>query len=220
MRFRPTALAAIVVIALAGVAALAFDQHRRLAAAESRLAAIGPAALEVGFVQAMVVHHEQAIALAQVLQDGSPSALLPLARTLAATQMLELGELRGWLRLWQQPMAVLKPSMDWMLLGAGPLAADYQAYLLDCRQSPTGMSGLAEPAAVEAYRRLAGVERDRRFVALMIAHHRGALPMARFAATEAQVPAVRALARQIVIEQAEELATLEHLQGLLGNGAE
>lgn len=207
-------------IVLTALLACVVVQHQALTEARSAVSQFGPAPLETGFVQAMAAHHEQAIALAQVLQDEKPSAVLPLARSIAAAQMLELGELRGWLRLWQQPLSVLRPSMDWMLLGSRPLAAEYQAYLLACRQSPTGMPGLAEPAAVEAYRRLAGVERDRRFVALMLAHHRGALPMARFAATEARVPAVRALARQIVIEQAEELATLEHLQGLLQNGAE
>jgi len=45
----------------------------------------------------------------------------------------------------------------------------------------------------------------------MIRHHQGALPMAHFAARNAQVPAVRSLAAQMVLQQAEELSAMSLL---------
>ncbi|MBW8811542.1 MAG: DUF305 domain-containing protein, partial [Lysobacter sp.] len=56
-----------------------------------------------------------------------------------------------------------------------------------------------------------GEERDRLFLALMIRHHQGALPMARFAATNAAVPAVRSLAAQIAFDQAQEIERMARL---------
>jgi uncharacterized protein (DUF305 family) len=213
MRLPSRNTVAITVTALLLAALAAYGQVQRQALADSQrlLAAYGPSAYDIGFLQAMSAHHRQAITLARVLLAGPPSALAPIARGIQTTQTLELGEMRGWLRLWSQPLEVIAPKMDWMLLAAPPLADEARQYLLDCAQSPTGMAGLADDATVEAWRQTTGPALETGFITLMQAHHRGALPMARHAANHAQVPAVRALARQIAIEQGDELALLERL---------
>lgn len=213
MRFpsRNTVTVAVTVVLFAALAAFGHAQQRALADSRRQLAAYGPSAYDIGFLQAMSAHHRQAITMARVLLAGPPSALAPMARGIVATQTLELGEMRGWLRLWAQPLELIAPKMDWMLLAATPLLAEERQYLLDCAQSPTGMSGLADDATVEAWRQTTGPALEIEFITLLQAHHRGALPMARHAANHAQVPAVRALARQIVIEQTDELGLLERL---------
>lgn len=169
-----------------------------------------PGPIDIGFAQSMMLHHQQAIGMAMLILDASPpSPLATLARQIATAQLVELGEMRGWLRLWDAPWVAERPGMDWMRLGRTPPDAALLQYLLDCQQTPTGMVGLATPEAVDRLRQLEGRERDAHFLRLMQAHHEGGLPMARFAATEAKVPVVRELAARIVLEQSEELYRIQ-----------
>lgn len=170
-----------------------------------------PSAVDIGFAQAMSRHHQQAIAMAQLLLDGRPTSLTTLARQIAAAQLLELGEMQGWLKLWGAPVMPLKPPMDWMLLGRTPPDATLKQYLLDCVASPTGMAGLATDAELAQLRTLEGRARDAHFLTLMRAHHAGGLPMARFAAAEAALPVVRRLALNVVREQSHELFAIERM---------
>lgn len=203
MRFLTFTATALILSALAAVV---IWQHRTLQAMQARGQ---PGGIEIGFAQFMSLHHEQAIAMAQLIQDGRPTRLTLLARGIEGAQQLELGEMRGWLRLWQQPLAPASRSMDWMLTGDAPPDADLRRYLLDCQQASTGMPGLASIGELEGLRTLDGDARDRHFLNLMRAHHQGALPMARFAAEQAQLPAVRELAMRVVLEQAREIDRIE-----------
>ena len=168
-----------------------------------------PGAVDVGFAQSMIEHHQQAIVMAKLLLDGRPTPLRAMAQSIADSQLVELGEMRGWLSLWDRPLVATQLSMGWMLLGSSPPDAQLDAYLFDCRQSPTGMVGLATDEALEQLRQLEGIERDRHFLKLMLAHHQGAVPMARFAAGEARLAAVRDLATRIAYEQSEEIGRLD-----------
>lgn len=168
-----------------------------------------PTPVDVGFAQFMSLHHSQAIGMAQFMLDGRPTPLAGLARNIMNAQLLELGEMRGWLRVWNQPVLPMnRRDMGWMLLGDTPPDAELRQYLLDCQQAESGMSGLATDAELNELRLLDGRERDAHFLKLMLAHHRGAIPMARFAAEQGKVPVVRELATRIVIDQSEEIARI------------
>lgn len=187
--------------ALAGVVVL--RDAVPIATSEERRTQPGP--IDIGFLQSMSVHHQQAIAMSQLMLDERPSGLKPLAKQVAYSQLIELGEMRGWLRLWDKPLMPPTVEMNWMLLGATPPDADLLNYLLACSQSPTGMSGLATNEELNALRTLEGPARDQRYLELMLAHHLGGLPMARFAAEEARLKVVRELGVRIVLEQDREL---------------
>jgi uncharacterized protein (DUF305 family) len=171
-----------------------------------------PGPVDIGFAQAMSRHHQQAIAMAQLMLEGSPTPLTTLARQIAATQLVEFGEMQGWLKLWQAPVQPLRPSMEWMLQGRRAPDDALRQYLLDCAQAPTGMAGLATDAEVARLRTLSGRARDAHFLALMRAHHEGGLPMARFATAEARLPVVRRLAAEVVREQSHELMVIQRTQ--------
>lgn len=201
---------ALIAIASAGLTALVVCVAaytgvlpRQLTASPATLVAPGP--VDIGFAQFMSLHHQQAIGMAQLMLDERPSPLATLARGIAYTQLLELGEMRGWLRLWNQALVPEKRSMDWMLQGSTAPDEALLQYLLDCQRSPTGMSGLATDADVDRLRHLDGRARDEHFLRLMLAHHQGGVPMARFAAVEARVPVIRELAARIVLEQSQEI---------------
>lgn len=201
------------IMVLAGVAAISvlvagFVLRDALPLAHSGAAPTQPGPIDIGFAQSMTLHHQQAIAMSQLLLDNRPSGLTALAKQVAYGQLIELGEMRGWLRLWDAPLMPLKVDMNWMLQGAAPPSADLLAYLLACSQSPTGMSGLATNEELNALRALEGPARDKRYLEMMLAHHLGGLPMARFAAEEARLKVVRDLGTRIVLEQEREVQVI------------
>lgn len=167
--------------------------------------------VDVGFAQFMSLHHEQAIQMAETLLDAEDTQLRSLARQIHRVQLLELGKMQGWLQLWGQPLLPRSLAMDWMRLGDRPPDASVAQYLLDCNTAPGGMPGLATREQLETLRRGQGMARDQLFLQLMQAHHRGGLPMARFAAGNANLPVVQSLAKRIWVGQAEELQMLQLL---------
>lgn len=174
-----------------------------------------PSAIDIGFAQFMSLHHEQAIAMSQLLLDGRPTGLQRLAQGIAYAQLLEQGEMQGWLRIWDAPLKPRSRSMTWMLTGPEPPGPELREYLLECERSPTGMPGLAPMTELAKLRQLEGRDRDRRFLELMQAHHAGGLPMARFAAEFARHAVVRERARLIVLEQSEELDRIRRTLAVL-----
>lgn len=204
-------LAGLIVLAVLAAAAVRLPWRTP----DAKTALQAPSPVDIGFAQSMSLHHQQAIGMAQMMLDGRPTPLASMARSIATAQLVELGEMRGWLRIWGQPLQRPARDMGWMLLGERPPDAALSQYLLDCQRSPTGMAGLASDADLARLRRLEGRERDALFLALMRAHHEGGLPMARFAAAEAQHPVVRQLARRVVLEQSEEVVRILRTQQAL-----
>ena len=196
----------MVALSLAAASGVAY---RQVHAARSALAATRPGTVDIGFAQFMGLHHQQAIGMSQLLLDGRPTRLAGLARSIAGAQLLELGEMHGWLRLWGKPLLPATRSMSWMLSGDAPPDPQLSRYLLDCQRSATGMVGLPSDAALNRLRELEGRARDEHFLKLMLAHHEGGVPMVRFAAQQAQLPAVRDLATRIILEQSREIAQIQ-----------
>lgn len=184
---------------------------RDLTEVRQSLDAKTPHIIDVRFSQFMALHHRQAIAMSQLLLDGQATGLSGLAKRIASSQLVELGEMQGWLRLWEQPFEPDLDDMTWMLLGQQPYNDELLQYLVDCGNAPEGMPGLATSEQLIQLRELTGIERDIQYLRLMLAHHEGGLPMARFASEEATLPPVRRLARQIVLDQAREIQQFTHM---------
>lgn len=180
-------------------------QSRELYKSRADLVLLQPGQIDIGFSQSMSRHHQQAITMAQLILDGRPTGLQPLARSIVFTQLIELGEMRGWLRLWNQPLFPPSEDMSWMLLSEKPLSDELTQYLIECGRAPGGMPGLASTEDIHKLRQLEGRERDQLFLTLMLAHHEGGIPMARFSANEASLLVVRKLAAQMVLDQAKEI---------------
>ena len=181
--------------------------HRYATHAHPASAIAAPGAVDVGFTQSMRSHHDQAVVMTQILLDHGPSKLTGLARSIQSAQLIEIGEMKGWLLLWGKPLLPATSAMDWMLLGRAPPDASLSRYLADCRAAG-GMPGLATSDELNTLRSLDGDARDRLFLQLMMRHHQGALPMAHFAALNAETPVVRTLAAQIEVQQMEELGAM------------
>ena len=205
-------LSLFVLTVLGALGAAFYAQTSSLRAAHERLAELEAGAIEIGFAQAMSLHHQQAILMAKLLLNGQPTTLAGLANGIAEAQLVELGEMRGWLRLWQQPWVAATRSMDWMLLGESPPDDALRQYLLDCENAPTGMVGLATKDELSRLRHRSSPAREQLFLELMLAHHRGGIPMAQFVARESGVAAVRKLARQMAADQLAEMGRMQMMQ--------
>lgn len=174
-----------------------------------------PSEIDIGFTRAMAVHHQQAISMAHIMLDGRPTQLAQFATQVSRAQMYELGQMMGWLKLWREPVTLLPEPMSWMLLGKREPDEALLQYLIDCEQSPNGMSGLASQAEMLELAKLEGDDRDQLFLELMLRHHQGGLPMASFAADEGSLMPVRRLASSIVLEQSKENIMIERMLAVL-----
>lgn len=165
-----------------------------------------PGAIDIGFSQDMAVHHDQAILMARLVRDRASPAIRNLAAQIEISQVQDVGVLRGWLILWNQPSLPSAP-MRWM---TGRICGRYAV------PDGTPMPGLATETELAALQTASGAELDRLFLRLMVRHHSGGLSMARAAAQGASLPAVRAMARNMQFEQAQEISYMTVLGQRLG----
>ena len=160
--------------------------------------------VDIGFLQDMRIHHEQAVTMAVVYRSLAATgtdlndALQTLALEIQNHQSAETGRMVQLLRLFGAAETNESDRvMGWM---GHAMAMDE-------------MPGLASDAELDSLYRARGTEADRIFAELMIAHHEGGVHMAEFAAKNARNPEVRALAESMVKAQTGEVAELERALG-------
>ena len=196
-RWLPAAIAAAALAALAAALALWLGVSRPP----------GDGSPEAGFARDMIVHHDQAVAMALLVRDETADPLVEsLATDIILTQQNQIGQMLGWLNLWGLSATSAEPPMAWM----GNASVDSMAGM-SMPTTPGQMPGMATPQELSNLERLAGQDADAEFLRLMIAHHRGAIPMADAAVARRDAPAVRDLARSIVASQEVEIAAMEEL---------
>ncbi|MGX5696955.1 DUF305 domain-containing protein [Agromyces soli] len=198
-RARIVALAVGALVAVVAVGLVAFSLGRL-----STLSATTPTetSAEAGFARDMQVHHKQGVELALIVRDvtDDPEVRL-LADDIAATQAQQSGQLAGWLNVWGLPQFGSEPSMSWMSRGG--------AHASHVPGAP--MPGLATPEQVAALKAATGVEAERLFLELMIAHHRGALDMADALIERSDHPVALAFANAVVASQQSEIELMQSM---------
>lgn len=148
---------------------------------------------EAGFARDMAEHHAQAVEMAVLLRDRSDDeAMRLMALDILLTQQAQIGQMQGWLAIWDVPFARLEPAMTWM----GMPTTDR-------------MPGMASQAEMKKLRDLSKVEAEVLFLQLMIPHHRAGLTMAQAILEQTKQPEVRALAQSIVNAQQSEIDAMQ-----------
>jgi uncharacterized protein (DUF305 family) len=169
-----------------------------------------PGAVDIGFVQDMAVHHEQAVLMANLAQTRGGSAVESLANAILVNQSQEIGMMRGWLRLWGEPATDPRP-MAWMAEASG-------SSMPEMSMSADSMPGMATPAQLTRLATLSGKRFDVLFLQLMIRHHEGGLEMCQYAEAHATLALVRSTAASMAVEQIEDLGQMKAL--LKADGAQ
>lgn len=198
-------------VAVVVVAAVAFSIGRL-----STLGGATPAnaSAEAGFARDMQVHHQQGVELAMIVRDlTDDDATRLLAYDIATAQAQQSGQMYGWLAEWGLPQAGPEPSMTWMTRPAadGETHDGHDSGVGAVHEPGEPMPGLATPEQIAGLRALEGVEAEREFLELMIAHHRGAVDMAEAVLARSSYPVVVSLAEAIVRSQESEIGLMEDM---------
>lgn len=207
------AVIAVASVALIVVAAVAFSIGRLSTLAEPTPTTTSA---EAGFARDMQVHHLQGVELAMIVRDATDDdEVRLLGYDIATTQAQQAGQMYGWLAEWGLSQAGSEPSMTWMTRPALDGAAGHDGHAASdpgAHVPGAPMPGLATPAQVEELRGLTGIDAERRFLELMIAHHQGAVEMADAVLARSTNGVVVALAQSIVDSQTSEI---ELMTGML-----
>jgi uncharacterized protein (DUF305 family) len=178
-----------VIVLIAGVTQLRSDGAR-------------PSAVDVGFLQDMIDHHDQAVQMAAIeLSNGSSSVPRNFAGDVIASQRYEIGLMDARLQDWHVDRgAPTRDVMTWMGM----------------RLPHQEMPGLASQASLDQLARATGSDADALFLRLMIEHHRGGIHMADHAASNARDARVRDLAKRMSQTQSLEIGEMQAAQTQLG----
>ena len=163
---------------------------------------------DIGFLQDMRIHHEQAVAMSLVYIDassaGTPeglasrSVLRLIAREIIVGQSAESGRMVQMLRQFKASETnETDQVMGWM---NEPLPLSQ-------------MPGYATDAQLQQLRNARGKEVDTLFGQLMIAHHNGGIHMAEHASMHGKNSEITALAKVMATAQKSEV---KELTGLIG----
>lgn len=161
-------------------------------------------AVDTGFLQDMITHHEQAVTMASVTTASAGDAVVrDMAREVLIEQRYEIGLMDGYLQARDEVRgADDREVMGWM---GPPLAIDE-------------MPGLASREQLDQLQSASPDDQNELFLELMIAHHRGGVDMAEYAARNAEDPRVRHLAEVMANVQTQEIREYELKLAALQSG--
>lgn len=150
---------------------------------------------EAGFARDMAVHHAQAVEMAEIIRARTDDPEIQvLALDIALTQQAQIGQMQGWLDVWDLPPTATQPAMAWM-------------------GHPTRgpMPGMATTDELAQLRVLPAGKADMLFLRLMIAHHRAGIDMAQGVIDRSERPEVVRLANAIKDAQRAEVEQMEKM---------
>ncbi|WP_245761776.1 DUF305 domain-containing protein [Saccharopolyspora shandongensis] len=146
---------------------------------------------DVTFAQQMIPHHQGAIQMARIAQQRSTSQQVrDLAARIEQAQDPEIQTMTRWLQDWGKPVPTAGPGMMQHQPGMPP---------------PEDISGMMMG--------MSGAQFDRMFLQMMIAHHEGAVDMAKTEQARGINPDARQLARSIETSQ---IAEIDQMRQMLG----
>lgn len=149
---------------------------------------------DVMFAQMMIPHHQQAVQLATLADTkASDPEIKQLAAQIKAAQDPEITTMSGWLTGWGRPSAAAGGhSMPGM----------------------SGMPGMMSEQEMTALSQATGTDFDRRFARGMIAHHNGAIQMAKDEQAKGSNSAAKAMAAAMVRNEQDEVERLRKISSM------
>ncbi|MFN2536432.1 MAG: DUF305 domain-containing protein [Pseudonocardiaceae bacterium] len=149
---------------------------------------------DLTFLQEMIPHHAQAIAMAQLVSTRAASPQVKaLASRIEAEQNPEIQQMSDLLKSWGAPVPATTPGMAGMQHGPAP------------------MPGMMSNEQMQQLSSASGPAFDRMFLQMMIAHHQSAVTMAQTELAQGSNPTARQLAQQIINAQQAEITEMQTL---------
>ena len=195
--------------------------------------------VDAGFARDMAVHHDQGVLMAHYAEQNTTDPEIDvMAYDIGYTQTDQLGQMQGWLSLWDLPDSSTAPRMAWMggtasdhgmamgsatprggmtSAASGAAGSDVAGSGAAASDTPL-MPGMATDAEITKLKGLEGTESDIYFLQLMIRHHQGGAAMMQYAAEHAALPVVRNFADKMLQAQTAEISVMTQM--LAEHGAE
>lgn len=150
-------------------------------------------AADVTFAQTMIPHHAQAVEMSDMMlkKKDVPAEVTALATRIKAAQGPEIDMMTRWLKSWNEPMQM--PS-------------GHTSHIMD------GMMGHDDMKKLDAAK---GAAAAKLFLNQMIAHHEGAIMMAKTENTSGKNPDAVQLSKDIVTAQEAEIQEMQKLLATL-----
>ena len=193
------------------------------------------ASVDAGFARDMIVHHDQGVLMAHYAEENTTDQEISvMAYDIGYTQTDQIGQMQGWLSLWDLPESGDGTHMGWMAgsdAAHGGMAMGTTA--MSSAVSPASgaaasgsastaraplMPGMATSDEIAKLKSLRGAESDTYFLQLMVRHHQGGAPMMQYAAENATNPVVRNFASKMAQAQESEISVMTQM--LAERGAE
>jgi uncharacterized protein (DUF305 family) len=157
---------------------------------------------DVTFAQMMIPHHRQAVDMATLADTrAADPQVKQLAAQIKAAQDPEIQTMTGWLTAWGKPTTASTGVPGMPMSGMGSSA-------MPGTGSMPGMMSDADMAKLTA---VSGKDFDKQFCTMMIAHHQGAIQMAKQEQTGGTNPDAKALAQRIATSQQGEIDTMNRI---------
>jgi uncharacterized protein (DUF305 family) len=154
---------------------------------------------DVTFAQSMILHHKQAIEMADMGETRAGNAeVKALAAKVKSTQQPEIEKMSTWLGAWGEPM----PSEA---AGGHGMPG----------MSDSEMPGMMTDKDMASMKNAKGAAFDKMFLDMMIEHHQGAVTMADAQQQQGQNADAKALAETIKADQSAEIKQMEDLLSTL-----
>lgn len=151
---------------------------------------------DIAFATNMIPHHQQALELSAMVPERTTNAeLLTLATQISAAQQPEIDTMKAFLVQWNQGEEAEDPHA-----GHGGGHGD--------------MAGMVDDETMTKLKTLSGPEFDTLWLQSMIAHHEGAVEMAKTELAKGDSADAKTLAQNIIDTQQAEIA---QMQKMLGN---
>ena len=139
------------------------------------------------FAQGMIPHHAQAVEMSEMMlkKQGMDARITAVATKIKAAQAPEIEQMTGWLKTWNEPTQMASSHS----MGDGMMGDD-NLKTLDAAQ---------------------GTEAAKLFLTQMIAHHEGAVMMAKTESSQGKNPDAIQLSKTIVTSQEAEIQEMKEL---------
>jgi uncharacterized protein (DUF305 family) len=144
-------------------------------------------AADTMFTQGMIPHHAQAVEMSDMMlqKQGMDARITALANKIMAAQAPEIEKMTGWLKTWNEPTQ----------MASGQGMGD-------------GMMGDDDLKTLDAAQ---GTDAAKLFLTRMIAHHEGAVMMAKTEISQGKNPDAIQLSKSIVTSQEAEIQDMKAL---------
>lgn len=182
------------------IAAVVFTAAARWALADNEPEPFGNA--DIGFLQDMIDHHQQARLISNTYLAGNPDGdAAPYAREVVMFQEREIERMDAW--LVDAGVTRGRPEREAMAWMGMPIAV-------------ASMPGMQDPAIIEQLAVATGAVADRMFFDIMSDHHVGGAHMADAAASGARRSDIRVFAEKMSYNQRIEVVEYDQAMRRLG----